>query len=447
MGVIGLIGATRPVLSWDEIATADVAHRPVTQIGHLVQHVDGVFAPYYLFMHLWTGLAGDSVLALRLPSILAMAVAVAAAGELGRQLFGAATGVVTGLLLCLIPNLSRYAAEARPYALACMFVTLSLVLLGRPGIKAQAAYGALVLGVGLSHLVALTTLVAHPVFLGRRARLGWAVSVAAPLVALLPLFWWGLHQRQTQLHWIPPLTAGAVYSFPERLTGSAPTAWLLIGLVLTGALIRRNREVVAVLAAAALPLLVVGAVSLAGPSFWVNRYLLFVLMPSAVVAAAGLTGAVDTLRLRPAVAMLAGPLAVFAAAGMPGQFAVRGPTVKNGSDYRTVAGVIRAGERPGDVVVYSGGRTMRAGVGYYLRHDASAPRDALMRSPGLLTAVEYPDPAVRLAGADRIWLVVYGRRADPSTSRRDLAPLLRTRFQRTGLWNAKGATLALYAPR
>src|SRR4051812_3006314 len=73
---VGVVGATRPVLSWDEIATADAARRSVPQIWHLAHHIDGVFAPYYLLMHLWTAVVGDSVLALRLPSILAMAAAV-----------------------------------------------------------------------------------------------------------------------------------------------------------------------------------------------------------------------------------------------------------------------------------------------------------------------------------------------------------------------------------
>jgi hypothetical protein len=70
---LGLFEATRPVLSWDEIATADVAHRTAAQIGRLLPHIDGVFGPYYLLLHFWTAVFGASVLSLRLPSILAMA--------------------------------------------------------------------------------------------------------------------------------------------------------------------------------------------------------------------------------------------------------------------------------------------------------------------------------------------------------------------------------------
>src|SRR4051812_35773557 len=86
MLALGLLGSTRSVLSWDEIATADVAHRSVGQIWNLAHHLDAVFSPYYLAMHGWTRLFGDSVLSLRLPSILAMAAAAAVTGELGRRL-------------------------------------------------------------------------------------------------------------------------------------------------------------------------------------------------------------------------------------------------------------------------------------------------------------------------------------------------------------------------
>jgi len=91
MLVIGLIGADRAVLSWDEVATADVARRSAAQIWHLSHTVDGVFAPYYLAMHLWTSVVGTTVLDLRLPSIMALA------GELGLRLFNPATGLVASM--------------------------------------------------------------------------------------------------------------------------------------------------------------------------------------------------------------------------------------------------------------------------------------------------------------------------------------------------------------
>src|SRR4051794_26981765 len=120
-------------------------------------------------MHGWTSLFGDSVLSLRLPSILAMSAAAALTGELGRQLLGSTPGAVAGVLLFLIPNISRYAAEARPYAWVCLMSILAVLLLYRalaqPGAARWAAYTAAILGLGLGNLVALAALAGHAALL------------------------------------------------------------------------------------------------------------------------------------------------------------------------------------------------------------------------------------------------------------------------------------------
>jgi mannosyltransferase len=463
MLTVGLIGSTVPVLSWDEIATADVAHRSARQIWHLVHHIDGVFGPYYLTLHGWTRLFGDSVLSLRLPSVLAMAAAAALTGELGRRLSGPTTGVVAGVLLCLIPNISRYAAEARPYALACMFSILALLLLDRalerPHLGRWIGYAAALLATGLCSLVAMSALVGHVAMLvirrpadrsPWRARvLPWSAAVLGALLVLTPLIWWGLHQRRAQLDWVAPMTAGAVYTFPAHLLGSTEAAWLLIGLLVlaSGCL---TGPVLAMISAAVLPLAAVCAISFAGPSFWIARYLLFVLLPAAIAAAVGLTQIRSGSRAGSTVLEVAA-LSVFTVAALPAQVAMRQPTLKNGSDYRTLAAAIVARQQPGDYLVFEKGRTMRAGMSYYLRHDAGAPKDVLLRQSAAVTATliaaEYPDPGARLAGATRIWLVAYGRRADPATARPDLAPMLRAGYQRLGRWEVKNGSMALYTKR
>jgi mannosyltransferase len=193
---------------------------------------------------------------------------------------------------------------------------------------------------------------------------------------------------------------------------------------------------------------VVGVVSFTATSFWVNRYLLFVLLPAVIVAAAGLTQPAFRSRPRNTLLPLAATLAVFTAAAVPGQIAVRQPTFKNGSDYRTLAAAIRRQQQPGDDIVFELGRTMRTGVEYYLRHDANRPQDVLLHESAAvtatLTAAEYHHPAARLASAVRIWLVAYGRRKDPAAARPELQEMLRSRFRRIGLWEVKNGSMALY---
>jgi mannosyltransferase len=501
---IALIGAGRPVLSWDEVATADVAHRSPAQIWDLIQHVDAVFGPYYFFMHFWTSAVGYTPLDLRLPSIIAMACAVAVAGELGRRLFSPAVGIMTGLLLCLIPNTSRYAAEARPYALACLFSVLAFLLLyralERPGVWRWLGYGLSVVFLGLSHIIALTTLGAHLAVLcfhqrfhQRRVVAVWCATVGAALLILVPLALLGRSQQQEQVSWVAPLTPHILRSAPADIVGSVQAGWLLVGLAL-GAAWRSVRRLVEVGLLALVPIVVVAVVSVLGSSLWVPRYLLIVLAPAAMLAAVtavsplrAVTGSgasrgdagPDALRGDAALDPPGGSggrrgdsasgwlrgrrwevgvrsvlvLAVFALAAYPGQRTVRGADAKNGSNYRTAASIIRANQQPGDgLVITANSRALRAGIDYYLRNDPGRPRDLLEQRPAAevasLKAKEFPDSAAHVAGVARVWLFVSGRnRPDPTTQRPDLRTLLQTQYERIGLWHMNGATLGLYSLR
>ncbi len=455
---VGLVHAGRPALSWDEVTSAEVSSRSVPQILDLLPNLDAVFGFYYLLLHWWTALAGTSETTLRLPSIVAMAGAVAVTAELGRRLFTPMAGLVTGLILCMIPNTSRYAAEARPYAFACFFAVLALLLLVRNRTP-WLWYGLSVLLTGLFHLVALTTLVAHAAFvvLHRRDRIpAWAGTVTAALLPLLPIAWFGLHQQDTQLHWVDPLTLRSLHGMPGEITGSREVAWFLIGLTVLVSW-RPLRRLAPVALFAVGPLAVLAVVSALISPMWVARYLLVVLAPLAMLAAVALTGGRDgwprfTL-LRVITALL-----LLGAIAIPGQRAVRAHDAKTGPDYRTAAQIITSRAAPGDVIVYPAqNRSTRAGMDYYLRDPDSgfasplAPADPLVRVPsaetGWLIATEHTDAAAHVTGARRIWLMVGARRDDPVSARPDLRPLLSADYRKAGTWHAKRATITLYERR
>jgi mannosyltransferase len=459
MLAVGLYRATRPVLSWDEVTTSDVARWTGAQLWALIQNDDAVFGPYYFFMHFWTSMVGDSVLDLRLPSIIMMAAAVGVTAELGRRLFSPLTGFVAGLMLCLLPNISRYAAEARPYAFACFLSVLAMLLLYRaleqPGVLRWTTYGLAVLGLGLSHIVALATLGAHVAVLALHLRAtrkwtvaaGWATAVAGALLLLAPLALLGIRQQHQQISWIAPLTWETVRAAPADIAGTVETGWLIVGLALAaaGRPARRHAEI-ALLAAA--PLIVVALVSVLATPLWVARYLLVVLPPVALLAAVATVGR-PGLR-RPLRAVRVGAvLVVLAFAALPGLTAVRGDYIKNGSDYRGAASIIESGQRPGDGIVYmANSRAQRAGIDYYLRGDTGRPGDLTLERPAAqvasLTAEEYPDAVPRVTGVSRVWLFVYGTHDDPTWARLDLRTLLQTGYRRAGLWHLSRATLALY---
>jgi mannosyltransferase len=455
MAVVALAGITRPGLGWDEAATADMAGRSVGQIIATMPNVDAVFGPYYLFMHFWTGAFGLSELALRAPSVIAMAVAVGLTGELGRRLINPVVGTLAGLFLCAMPATTRYAQEARPYAICCMLATLATLLLYRNlenparGRWAWAGYGTTVLLLGCSHLIALTVLGGHAVVVLRhragRPLLPWLTAVGVALIGVAPLVYLGVGQRQVQIGWVEPLTVRTLTAAPAAIVLATGTAWLLVGMALLATW--RWLELAALVL---VPVAAIAAVSLLIAPIWVPRYMLFVLMPLALLSAAGAAGAAGAVGLGDwaGLTRLLAVLAVVAATAYYDQRAVRGIAAHNGGNYKQAAAVVRALDRPGDAIVFQSGRTMRAGMSYYLRAEPDRPADVLLNhsaaSRNRLSAAERLDPAPYLRGRHRVWLVVMGRQADPVVQRPTLGPVLSADFVRTRIWQFSHTTLALY---
>jgi mannosyltransferase len=455
MLAIGAIGSTTPTLGKDEVATAEVAFRPVWRIWDTMHTVDAVVGPYYLVLHAWTSVMGRAELALRAPSIIAMAVAVGLAGELGRRVFSPAVGALGACILCLIPSISRYAQEARPYALACMLSVLATLLLypalTRPGALAWVGYAVSVAMLGASHIVALTVLAAHavPVALAWRRDRGrvwvaWLVSVLGALAVLAPLVLLGLGQQGRQLFWVAPLTLGALGRAPGDVAGSVATGWLLVGLALLAGG-RPGRHRVELAALVLLPPAALAAATVLTAPLWVPRYLLFLLVPLSILAALAATrGRVSPARLVSPLAILA----VLAASAYPQQVSIRRTTAHNGADYRAAAQVIVEHLQAGDGVVYERGWALRAGMDYYFRQAGRSPRDLLLRrsatSASDLWAQEYPQATPRLQEARRVWLVVTGRPLDPTSKTPHLHRALTTEFQPLGLWRLPRTTIALY---
>ncbi|MBX6166952.1 MAG: glycosyltransferase family 39 protein, partial [Thermobispora bispora] len=101
----------------DEAATISAAARTLPQLAHLLQSVDAVHGLYYALMHLVVGVPGTAEVVLRIPSVVAGALAAAGTGALGRALGAPRTGLYGGVLLALMPIFSRYVQEARPYSM------------------------------------------------------------------------------------------------------------------------------------------------------------------------------------------------------------------------------------------------------------------------------------------------------------------------------------------
>ncbi len=103
-------------------------HTSHDSIGAVLESVreDGVHPPlYYLILHPWMAIAGQSEYALRYPSALLGTLGVVAIYVLGRRLGGTGVGLIAAALHALSPIHVYYSQEARMYSLVVLSVVLS----------------------------------------------------------------------------------------------------------------------------------------------------------------------------------------------------------------------------------------------------------------------------------------------------------------------------------
>ncbi len=218
MLVLGWWGIARDnSMGNDEVATRWAALLPLRELAHLLGKVDAVHGLYYLLMHGWVAL-GSSPVVLRIPSVIAMAVAAVLIVIIGRRLTGSGwAGLFAGLIMVLTPSISFYAQTARSYAMvfACVLgSTLALMYAleaeaaGRASRGRWLAYAGLVALGGYLNEMSLLVLAAHAVTV-LLARYGqpaverwlWAAGGGAALVAPLVLL---SIKEHAALGWVSP---------------------------------------------------------------------------------------------------------------------------------------------------------------------------------------------------------------------------------------------------
>ena len=408
---LGAWNLTRPALWADELATWGAVRISWDQLWRLSSAVDASLTPYYALMKVYTSLTGTSTLALRLPGVLAMAGTTVVVTALGRRIGGERTGLLAGLIFAVLPITSRYAQEVRPYAFVMFgtaLATLTLIrLLEYPSLGRAAGYaGALALS-GLSHpLSALLVVGGHLVAIVWLRRWRTLVPLGAGALPAVVLLLLGSDERG-QLAWIPKLTGSGFLEIPDRLFLSGAVGGIVLGLAALA--LRRAPAHVCLAAASFVPLAGLIVTGFFAPIF-VDRYVLVVLAPLAVLAASA------TLRFgrRHAIALLA----LIVVLGVPAQFDVR-TADGHGEASAKIASVIGPRFRPGDVAVFpdTNPSIPWAARDIYARYlPAPRPPDVLevtpQRTHGRLLATECPT-ATCLGQPPRIWVIRVDKATNP----------------------------------
>ena len=501
-----------PSLWRDEAATISGSQRPLADLLAMIGRQDAVHGFYYLVMHPVVAAWGISPTTLRLPSLIAMCLTAGLTAALARRLAAAsgipgaqAIGLLAGLALVAVPLTTRYAQEARPYALTSLFAVLTSYLLvravARPGRPSWLLYGLALLFTGLFSLFAVLIAVAHGVSLWwARPRTGgetrprpasplpqarppgsgpagsvtavvlrrWLAACAAVAALLAPVAYLSAGQA-AQLSWVTKPTVSTVASLLRDFAGATTLLPVVVLLAILGCLAglgwRRARGLS--LATLALPWLVLPPVLLIGVSLarpvYVERYVLFCLPALALLTAAGLAWLTvlarralagrglgrrqaDVLAAVPAALLVVAMLAALAGP----QRAIRQPGAR-ADNLRAVAAVVSRNERPGDAIVYLPQDTELVGVAY------PAPfrrlRDiGLGRSPdasGTLRGLpaEPGVVAARLRSVPRVWTVVWAHALGQATAVPVRLARLLSSLRLIRTWRVQSVVLRLYAAR
>ena len=231
----------------DEFATRLYASLSPADLFRATSHVDAVLAPYYLLMHALSGVTGLGV-GMRVPSLVACAVAVAGVVLLALCWFGiggagTAGALVAGTALATNGVLLAQAANARPYALATMFVVLAVLSLelvrrGRPGVGGIGFAVCAAAAVTMQPLSAamLVGTVALAAGLGRRGVLLW-LGASVPWAVIAGVLLWAGRGQTGQLAWVAVPGLDTVLGTVATLSGLPGVVPVLVAALIVVALL------------------------------------------------------------------------------------------------------------------------------------------------------------------------------------------------------------------
>ncbi len=385
-----MVGVSVPSFWTDEAASVSAVNRDFPQLLSMLGTVDAVHGVYYGLMYGWTRIFGLSELSMRVPSLLAVAVAAGVLMALCRRLGGTAYGVSAAVIFVILPRVQYVATDARSYAmtvLGAVLATYLLVLIRESPSKLRWLWYGLtgLLTVSLS-FYAVLLVAAHGITLlaDERLRRQWRPMAIASVAWLVPaaLIAVVASRQQFQIAWVPPIGASTpyevafiqffsdAYSVSENFVSSPkPTpgedssmyglAVVVWGAALIGTILARKHFAVKLaLPWLVLPLAVVIVGSaITGRGYYLPRYVSFELAALPILAAAPLLVRPLGRRFR----------SLWMAAFLPAALVISLPSYVGqrteygrieSDDFRFIAETIHSQARPGDAFVIGNDRDM-----------------------------------------------------------------------------------------
>jgi mannosyltransferase len=344
--VLGLVRLGTPSLWVDESFTAQAV------LGHLLNPEDQYHWLYYAAITPWTLVAGTSELALRLPSVVASAVACALLVVLARPVLGRRVALVGGLFLATSPFIVQWSQQARSYSFVLAAGVLATLLLLRAiAVGSRAAWAWYGLGLTLVFVlqpVSALVLVPGHIVLGLRERRSVLPHglLAVCLVIVLGVPWAFFRARQTPVdNWLerpsPEVAARALLDISGALG-----VGLVLSIIALVMLRRQGRGGDALWLGtwAFAPFVLALAASFARPVF-LDRYLITAAPAFALLAAAALFA----VSRRVAGVLIAVALTA-TVAGLAHWYSIGGNNWR-GEGWRNAVATVERRAGPGDAIV------------------------------------------------------------------------------------------------
>jgi mannosyltransferase len=215
----------------DEAYSIAIAARPPLDIVSQMAHKDTTPPLYYLALHSWQEVFGDSSHAARMPSVVAGTLAVLFAYFVAAPLMGPSGGLMAALIHALSPFLVAYSQETRQYSLfSCVSLASFAFLIALLNDRRLAIPAYIVASTVMcyTHSVGIIVLLAQMMFVGSSAllfgTLRWRTALISQALAATAFLPWTIvllqqYRRPAVMSWVPPPTlaslAGTLYSFVQ----------------------------------------------------------------------------------------------------------------------------------------------------------------------------------------------------------------------------------------
>ena len=377
---------------------------------------------YYLLLHYWMALFGDSEFAVRSLSAIAGTLSIPVMYRVGTLLFGRTTGLLAAAILAVSGLQIYYSQEVRVYSLFCLLALISFyffikIVQGERGRLWLAGYTISTVLLMYAHVYGLFILATQDLYLLTAFLASWKFQGwRRPGIRM----WAGLHGVMAMLYvpgflflagqltepqgraWVDKPDLPFLANLPEYYSGSLPFALVLGALAIVGVLkkssVPRNPAFAGrtyllltwLLALTVLPFVIskVSVVVLGHPRHTIAASLAFYLL-----AAKGLDALIPGSRRR---LLALGAIALIFAFSAPGLWTHY--TTLEKPQWREASQHVDAQAEQGDLMLY---RTNLLFDHYSEREDIEKER------------VFDDTPKTVLRGHNRVWVLLYGAETTP----------------------------------